>query len=117
MRHEKRGAPTYWPAAELSGAQFEIVSGTQFENAVGPNHLEFRLDENTFQMYVRDIEKELNCEQNSYNKNENVEAIRRRHEEFFAENLITRIEELLDNMDVSSQEFLKKVNRSSESKC
>lgn len=42
--------------------------------------LEFRLDENTFQMYVRDIEKELNSEQNAYNKNENVEAIRRRHE-------------------------------------
>ncbi|XP_050705317.1 muscle-specific protein 300 kDa-like [Eriocheir sinensis] len=70
--------------------------------------LEFRLDENTFHMYVRDIEKELNGEQNAYNKNENVEGIRRRHEEFFAENLITRIEELLDNMDVSSQEYLKK---------
>lgn len=42
--------------------------------------LEFRLDENTFQMYVRDIERELANEQNSYNKNENVEAIRRRHE-------------------------------------
>ncbi|MPC95897.1 hypothetical protein E2C01_091127 [Portunus trituberculatus] len=33
------GAPTYWPAAELSGAQFEIASGTQFENAVGPNRI------------------------------------------------------------------------------
>ena len=31
-------------------------------------------------MYVRDIEKELNGEQNAYNKNENVEGIRRRHE-------------------------------------
>ncbi|MPC48129.1 Ribosome biogenesis protein TSR3 [Portunus trituberculatus] len=30
-------APTYWPAAEHSGVQFEIASGTQFENAVGPN--------------------------------------------------------------------------------
>lgn len=32
-------------------------------------------------------------------------------QEFFAENLITRIEELLDNMDVSSQEYLKKVRK------
>ncbi|MPD06797.1 hypothetical protein E2C01_102625 [Portunus trituberculatus] len=31
------GAPTYQPAAKLSGAQFEIASGAQFENAVGPN--------------------------------------------------------------------------------
>ncbi|MPC08416.1 hypothetical protein E2C01_001003 [Portunus trituberculatus] len=36
MRHEKSGAPTYRSAAELSGAQLEIVSGAQFENAVGP---------------------------------------------------------------------------------
>ncbi|MPC45594.1 Dynein heavy chain 3, axonemal [Portunus trituberculatus] len=34
MRHKKRGAPTYWPTAELSGSvQFEISSGAQFENA------------------------------------------------------------------------------------
>ncbi|MPC75575.1 hypothetical protein E2C01_069966 [Portunus trituberculatus] len=33
------GAPTYQPAAELSGAQFEIASGTQFENVVGPNRV------------------------------------------------------------------------------
>ncbi|MPC45721.1 Multidrug resistance protein 1 [Portunus trituberculatus] len=33
MRHEKSRAPTYRPAAELSGTQFEIVSGAQFENA------------------------------------------------------------------------------------
>lgn len=32
-------------------------------------------------------------------------------QEFFAENLISRIEELLDNMDVSSQEYLKKVRK------
>ncbi|MPC63243.1 hypothetical protein E2C01_057338 [Portunus trituberculatus] len=34
MRHEKSGAPTYWPAAELFGTQFEIASGAQFENAL-----------------------------------------------------------------------------------
>ncbi|MPD01805.1 hypothetical protein E2C01_097350 [Portunus trituberculatus] len=39
MRHEKSGAPTYRPAAELSGVQLEIVSGAQFENAVGPHHV------------------------------------------------------------------------------
>ncbi|MPC70862.1 hypothetical protein E2C01_065123 [Portunus trituberculatus] len=39
MRHEKSGAPTYQPAAELSGPQFEIASGAQFENGVGPNRV------------------------------------------------------------------------------
>ncbi|MPD06465.1 hypothetical protein E2C01_102279 [Portunus trituberculatus] len=39
MRHEKSGAPTYRPAAELSGGKFEIASGVQFENAVGPNRV------------------------------------------------------------------------------
>ncbi|MPC10835.1 hypothetical protein E2C01_003480 [Portunus trituberculatus] len=33
MRHENSRAPTYWPAVELSGVQFEISSGAQFENA------------------------------------------------------------------------------------
>ncbi|MPD04083.1 hypothetical protein E2C01_099753 [Portunus trituberculatus] len=32
-------APINQPAAELSGAQFEIASGAQFENAVGPNRV------------------------------------------------------------------------------
>ncbi|MPC53841.1 hypothetical protein E2C01_047744 [Portunus trituberculatus] len=36
MKHGKSGAPTYQQVAELSGAQFEIVSGTQFENASCP---------------------------------------------------------------------------------
>ncbi|MPC75534.1 hypothetical protein E2C01_069924 [Portunus trituberculatus] len=31
------GTPNYRPAAELSGAHFEIASGAQFENVVGPN--------------------------------------------------------------------------------
>ncbi|MPC95821.1 hypothetical protein E2C01_091048 [Portunus trituberculatus] len=33
------GAPTYRPAVELYDAQFEIVSGAQFENAVAPNRV------------------------------------------------------------------------------
>ncbi|MPC19093.1 hypothetical protein E2C01_012000 [Portunus trituberculatus] len=39
MKHEKSRAPTYQPTAELSGAQFEIVSGAQFENTVGSNRV------------------------------------------------------------------------------
>ncbi|MPC41212.1 hypothetical protein E2C01_034799 [Portunus trituberculatus] len=38
LRGSGPAAPTYQPAAELSGAQFEIVSGAQFENTVGLNH-------------------------------------------------------------------------------
>ncbi|MPC81094.1 hypothetical protein E2C01_075695 [Portunus trituberculatus] len=37
MRHKKSGAPTYRPAVELSGMQFEIASGAQFENVIEPN--------------------------------------------------------------------------------
>ena len=42
--------------------------------------MEFRLDENTFLMHMREVEKELSCEQHAFNKNENVEGIKRRHE-------------------------------------
>ncbi|MPC35744.1 hypothetical protein E2C01_029178 [Portunus trituberculatus] len=38
-RGRSSGASTYQPAAELSGVQFEIASGAQFENAVGPNRI------------------------------------------------------------------------------
>ncbi|MPC96366.1 hypothetical protein E2C01_091623 [Portunus trituberculatus] len=36
------GASLYRPAAELSGAQFEIASGAQFEIAVVPNHVLYK---------------------------------------------------------------------------
>ncbi|MPC83817.1 hypothetical protein E2C01_078536 [Portunus trituberculatus] len=39
MRHKNSRAPTYRPAAELSGVLFEIAFGAQFENAVGLNRV------------------------------------------------------------------------------
>jgi nesprin-1 len=57
--------------------------------AFAPLHLikvEFRLDEDTFLRYVKEVEKELAAEAASFHKNENVATILRQHEEFFAAN-------------------------------
>jgi len=72
--------------------------------------MEFRLDENTLMMYVRDIERELLQEQNAFNKNENVDSIRRRHEEFFEDDLINKLNSLLENMGVMNHKHSTKVS-------
>lgn len=46
--------------------------------------LEFRLDETTFNYYVKEIEKEINNEHLAYSKQENVESIITRNKEFFS---------------------------------
>ncbi|KAF5308513.1 hypothetical protein FQR65_LT06178 [Abscondita terminalis] len=46
--------------------------------------LEFRLDETAFNHYVKDIEREIISEQQSFNKQENVESIITRNMQFFA---------------------------------
>ncbi|XP_066158002.1 muscle-specific protein 300 kDa isoform X10 [Euwallacea fornicatus] len=45
--------------------------------------LEFRLDENTFNYYVKELEKEVQSEHLAINKSENVESVIARHKEFF----------------------------------
>ena len=37
--------------------------------------LEFRLDEATFNQYLKEIEKEIHAEQQSFNRHEDVESI------------------------------------------
>ncbi|KAF3420921.1 hypothetical protein E2986_09204 [Frieseomelitta varia] len=45
--------------------------------------LEFRLDETTFLQYLKEIEVEVNSEQQALMKNDNVESILQRNKEFF----------------------------------
>ncbi|CAK9831288.1 Muscle-specific protein 300 kDa, partial [Anthophora retusa] len=45
--------------------------------------LEFRLDETTFLQYLKEIEMEINSEQQALMKNDNVESILQRNKEFF----------------------------------
>jgi len=45
--------------------------------------LEFRLDENTFNYYIKELEKEIQNEHLAVSKNENVDAVIVRHKEFF----------------------------------
>jgi hypothetical protein len=42
--------------------------------------MEFRLEENTFHMYLRDVEQELLGQQGALSKADHVDALRRRHE-------------------------------------
>lgn len=46
--------------------------------------LEFRLDETTFNYYVKEIEKEITTEHISFTRQENVEMIIKRNKEFFS---------------------------------
>lgn len=46
--------------------------------------LEFRLDENTFNYYIKELEKEIQSEHISISKNENIESVIARHREFFS---------------------------------
>lgn len=46
--------------------------------------LEFRLDETTFNFYVKEIEKEITTEYLSFSKQENIETIIKRNKEFFS---------------------------------
>lgn len=62
-------------------------------------HLQFNLDESTFNQVVKDIEKEIQTEQQALNKNENIETILRRNEEFFNNRrVIVAAQNHLDNM-------------------
>ncbi|XP_071454862.1 muscle-specific protein 300 kDa-like [Hetaerina americana] len=68
--------------------------------------LEFRLDEATFHQYLKEIEKEINSEQQAFNKNENVESILNRNKAFFATNTLIRdVERSLETMKLISKKY------------
>lgn len=61
--------------------------------------LQFNLDEATFNHAIKDIEKEIQAEQQALNRNEEVEAILKRNQEFFRnKSTVVQIENCLENM-------------------
>lgn len=61
--------------------------------------LQFNLDETNFNHAIKDIEKEILAEQQALNRNEDVEAILKRNQEFFRNKpTVVQIENCLENM-------------------
>ncbi|XP_074030429.1 muscle-specific protein 300 kDa isoform X10 [Leptinotarsa decemlineata] len=70
--------------------------------------LEFRLDETTFNYYIKEIEKEITSEQMSFSRQENVEAILKRNKEFFStRGPLTETQRSLDNLMKISELYTK----------
>ncbi|KAG7206621.1 hypothetical protein KM043_000301 [Ampulex compressa] len=68
--------------------------------------LEFRLDEATFLQYLKEIEVEVNSEQQALMKNDDAEAILRRNEEFFAGGgLVPKVEKCLQSLKQVGQAY------------
>jgi nesprin-1 len=80
--------------------------------AFAPLHMmkvEFRLDEDTFLKYVKEVEKELTAEATSFHRSENVELILKQHKEFFAPSLLAKIEACVASLGRLSQAFAVRV--------
>ena len=81
--------------------------------AFAPLHMmkvEFRLDEDTFIKYIKDIEKEVSNEASSFHNNDNVGEILKHHTEFFkSNNLLAKVEKCLENLQRLSKTFTEKM--------
>jgi nesprin-1 len=80
--------------------------------AFAPLHMmkvEFRLDEDTFLKYVKEVEKELTAEAGAFHRNENVSAILKQHKEFFAPALLEKIEACLASLSRLQQAFAERI--------
>ena len=72
--------------------------------------VEFRLDEDTFIKYVKNIEKEVSNEASSFHNNDNVADILKQHTEFFkSSNLLAKVENCLENLQRLSKTFTEKM--------
>lgn len=92
---KEQRAPIISTVEQLQNKWKEILS-------FAPLHLmrlEFRLDETTFQYYIKEIEKEIAGEQLAFNKQENVDNILVRNKEFFGpRGTISETQKCLENM-------------------
>lgn len=81
--------------------------------AFAPLHMmkvEFRLDEDTFMKYVKNIEKEVANEASCFHNNDNVGDILKHHTEFFkSSNLLSKVENCLENLQRLSKTFTEKM--------
>ena len=72
--------------------------------------VEFRLDEDTFMKYVKEVEKQILAEAQSFHKNENIGDILKQHQEFFAKTgLMIKVETCLENLDRLARTFTEKM--------
>ncbi|XP_032294435.1 muscle-specific protein 300 kDa isoform X26 [Drosophila virilis] len=82
---------------------------SRWKNVLGqaPLHLlklEFRLDENAFYQSLKDVEKELQLEQQALNRNEDVDSILQRNQQFLLQqDAVPRLEKCLQNMQRLAQ--------------
>lgn len=69
--------------------------------------LEFRLDESTFSHYMKDIEKEIHLEEQALNKNEDIDSIMQRNQDYFKnKGTIVQVERCLSNMERISKTYV-----------
>lgn len=84
-----------------------------------PQHLlalDFRLEEMSFRQLCQHIEKELVLEEQALGRNEDVDSILRRHQQFFGQqNMIDRIEHSLENMQKILQTWNQRMNTTTTS--
>ena len=81
--------------------------------AFAPLHMmkvEFRLDEETFIKYVREIENEITNEASAFHNSENINEILEKHSEFFKNsNLMKKVETCLANLASLSNTFTERM--------
>ena len=98
---------------QLSGNIRRLQEKWNDIQAFAPLHMmkvEFRLDEDTFLKYVKDIEKEIANEASAFHNNDNVEEILKQHNEFFKKNsLVKKVETCLENLARLSRTFIQKM--------
>lgn len=69
-------------------------------------HLQFNLHEANFGQAVKDIEKEIQLEQQALNRNEDVDVILARHQDFLNNRrAVAQAENCLDNMQAIGQQY------------
>ncbi|KAJ8984006.1 hypothetical protein NQ317_006860, partial [Molorchus minor] len=70
--------------------------------------LEFRLDETTFNYYVKEIEKEINSEHLAFSRQENIESIMTRNKEYFSSRgPLSEMQHCLENLMKISATYTK----------
>ena len=98
---------------QLSGNISRLQEKWTEIQSFAPLHMmkvEFRLDEDTFSKYMKEVEKELNSESNSFHKNEDVASILKQHTAFFkSSGLLAKIEACLSNLSRLSRTFSEKM--------
>lgn len=84
---------------------------TRYENALrrAPQHLthlQFNLYEGNFNQAIKEIEKEIQLEQQALNRNEDAEVILARHQDFLNnKRVVAQAENCLDNMNVLADKY------------